>query len=311
MLNTQIVIKETKMNSIIAYNKEKAAKHGWDPSWFGCTLFNEELVQAIKKFQADHGLTADGMCGAGTFRALWTEREQNLPDSVDTVQFGEYIIYNGKQVPIFWDKVITWNEKGGSKASEGKYSSYSGKAPRQPRFFVTHWDVCLNSSSCFRVLEQRGISIHFGLDNDGTIFQWADLQHATWHAGGKAWNHNSVGVEISNAYDLKYQDWYKKRGLPARPVVSDAVCHGNKLAPFTGFYPVQIEALAALWEAVSFACDIPLELPKTKNAVDPSCEANTFAGFCNHYHLTTRKIDCAGLDNELVLAKAKELRKRR
>ena len=297
--------------SRIEYNKSKAAKYGWDPSWFGCTLFNEELIEAITKFQRDNGLTADGMCGSGTFRKVWTHREQNLPDHVESIQFSDYIVYNGTKIPIFWGKVITWNEAGGKKAGSGKYSSYAGKPPRNPSFFVTHWDVCLSSSSCYRVLEQRGISVHFGIDNDGTIYQWLDCQHAAWHAGGRQWNHSSIGVEMSNAHALKYQDWYEKKGFGKRPVIENAMCHGKKLNPFTGFYDKQLDALAALWEAVSFACDIPLELPQAANTVDRDCANNTFKGFCNHYHLTTRKIDCAGLDNDLVLKRALELRQRR
>ena len=299
------------MSKQIEYNKKKALLHGWDPSWFGCTDFDNNLTEAIKKFQKEHGLTADGMCGSGTFRRIFAEREKDLDGTIETVSYREAIIYNGNEVPIFWDKVITWNEAGGKKAGEGKYSSYAGKQPRNPRFFVTHWDVCLNSSSCFRVLEQRGISIHFGLDNDGTIYQWLDLQHAAWHAGGRAWNHDSIGVEMSNAYDLKWQSWYEKKGFGARPIEANAKVHGNTLSPFLGFYKVQEQALAALWEAVSFACGIPLQLPETEDAVDPACKGNTFAGFCNHYHLTNRKIDCAGLDNEKILKMALELRKKR
>ena len=89
------------------------------------------------------------------------------------------------------------------------------------------------------------------------------------------------------------------------------MCHGKLLPNFTGFYEKQIDALAALWEATSFACDIPLVLPKAANTVDRDCKQNKFEGFCNHYHLTSRKIDCAGLDNELVLQKAIKLRERR
>lgn len=299
------------MSKKIEYNKKQAAKYGWDPSWFGCILFNEELVDAIKAFQINHGLTADGMCGPGTYRKLWTDREQYIDEHIDTVGFGQNIIYNGNEYPIFWNKVLTWNEAGGKKASQGHYSSYAGKVSRDPGFFVTHWDVCLTSSSCYRVLEKRGISVHFGIDNDGTIYQWLDMQHAAWHAGGRSWNHNSVGVEVSNAHALKYQSWYQKKGHGKRPVIEGAKCHGKTLSPFTGFYPEQLDALAALWEGVSFACGIPLELPKTKNTVDAECKANTFKGFCNHYHLTSRKIDCAGLDNEAILRKALSLRQRR
>ena len=75
--------------------------------------------------------------------------------------------------------------------------------PREPKLFVNHWDVCLNSKSCFKVLQNRGLSVHFLIDNDGTIYQTMDMQHIAFHAG----NHNdvSIGVEISNAYYPKYQ----------------------------------------------------------------------------------------------------------
>lgn len=297
--------------SAIEYNKRQAKKYKWDPSWFGCQFFNEELVNAIASFQRKNGLSSDGMCGPGTYRVLWADREQWVDGEVETVQYKQAIIYNGNEIPIMWDKVLTWNEVGGKKASKGHYSSYAGKAERAPSFFVTHWDVCLSSNSCYKVLENRGISVHFGIDNDGTIYQWLDIQHAAWHAGGRSWNHASVGVEMSNAYYLKYQDWYKKRLGKERPVIKNAMCHGKRLPDFTGFYPEQVGALAALWEAVSFACNIPLTLPRAANTVDRDCKQNDFTGFCNHYHLTSRKIDCAGLDNELVLEKAKELRKRR
>lgn len=295
----------------LAYNERKALQYGWTPQWFGCTRFDVHLLAAIRSFQAQHGLSPDGMCGSSTFRRLWTERQQEGDYHAiehDSSNTQKHIIYNGNPIPIVWDKVVLWNEEGGMGASSGHYSDYAGQPPRKPSFFVTHWDVCLSSKSCYRVLEQRGISVHFGIDNDGTIYQWLDCQHAAWHAGGRSWNHSSIGVEVSNAYDTKYQSWYVKHGLGERPVVSNAQIHGRRLSPFLGFYDVQIRALAALWRAISDGVGIPLELPATKDRVDPSAAKNEFQGFCNHYHLTSRKIDCAGLDNKLVLARAKQLR---
>ena len=298
----------------IDYNERKALQYGWTPEWFDCTAFDAELIDAIYAFQREHGLSADGMCGPTTFRIKWTERDQE-EESLQKVEQDDstkYIVYNTQQFQIFWDKVVLWSQEGGQEASQGNYSSYAGEPARQPRFFVSHWDVCLSSASCYRVLEQRGISVHFGIDNDGTIYQWLDMQHAAWHAGGRAWNHSSVGVEVSDAYyPDKYQSWYVKNGFGERPIISGATCHGKPLAPFMGFYDVQLEALAALWEAVSYACKIPLELPQTVAAVDPTCAANEFDGFCNHYHLTTRKIDCSGLDNPAILERAKQLRLKR
>ena len=57
------------------------------------------------------------------------------------------------------------------------------KPDRKPTFFVNHWDVCLSADSCAKVLNKRGISVHFLIDNDGTIFQMLDTQHKAWHAG--------------------------------------------------------------------------------------------------------------------------------
>ena len=294
----------------IEWNRRKSLKYGWTPEWFDCEEFNAELISAIIEFQKKCGLSADGLCGSSTFRRLWTHREAEQEYHQIEIQDEDqkYIVYNNQSYPIQWDKVVLWNQEGGKEASQGNYSSYAGQPPRKPRFFVTHWDVCLSSSSCYRVLEKRGISVHFGIDNDGTIYQWLDCQHAGWHAGGKVWNHNSIGVEVTDAYDTKYQSWYKKHGFGERPLIENATVHGKSLKPFLGFYDVQVDALAALWEAVSYACDIPLELPETKGTVDNECSEGYFKGFCNHYHLTKRKIDCAHLDNEAVLAKAKALR---
>lgn len=293
----------------INYNKRKAAKYGWEPSWFGADVFDANLIVKIKEYQRENGLSADGMCGPSTFRHIWTERQQDEPDEEVSNEYGEYIIHDNNRVKIFWDKVITYDEPGGKRASSGNFSSYKNKRPRNPKFFVTHWDVCLSSSSCFKVLEKRGISVHFGIDNDGCIWQWLPMRDAAWHAGGRAWNHNSVGVEVSTAYSLKYQSWYERKGFGPRPVIEGAKVHGSTVRDHLGFYEVQERALAALWEAVSYACDIPLELPDTEYAVDPQCADNEFSGFCNHYHLTRRKIDACSLDNEKILRWAIEIRR--
>jgi hypothetical protein len=293
-------------DDIIEYNKQQAAQYEWDPSWFDCTDFDKLLVHAIRRFQQANGLTADGMCGPSTYRRKWTEREASGDyDVVDYPNDGEsYIIHNGNAVTIHWPKVKLWNQEGGYSTKEGAYSSYAGLGDRKPKFFVNHWDVCLNSRSCARVLWQRGISVHFCIDNDGTIYQLLDTQHAAWHAGNRTWNHNSVGVEISNAYDLKWQDWYVQNGFGERPIMSGYKCHGRKLDPFLGFYDVQLEALAALWEAMNRACGMPFNIPQNLGGVDPDCAGNRFEGFCHHYSLTDRKIDCASLDLRKVVQKA-------
>ena len=292
------------------YNEASAKKLGWEPSWFGEKYFDDKLVRAIKKWQRKQGIPADGLCGPTTFRRLWTERQE--PRVVGEYckntggAYSKSIVYNGVYYPINWDKFVLWSDDGGLHTTSGKYYDYSTRPTRPIRYFVNHWDVCLSSKSCHDVLEKRGISVHFLIDNDGTIYQTMDLQHAAWHAGTERTNRASVGVEITNAFYPKYQNWYKRNGFGERPIIENAWVHGEKLDDFTGFYPQQIEALKALWKAIHKATGIPYETPvnqfgKTSTKYEQEVAYGKFSGFVSHYHVSKRKIDCAGLDIKTLL----------
>ena len=289
------------------YNKASAAKLGWEPSWFGERYFDEKLVRAVKKWQKENGLTADGMCGPGTYRRVWTERQANIDDYKPTnPNYSNYIVYNGNFVPIEWEKVILWSESDGLAAQPGHYYDYSGRPKRNVRLFVNHWDVCLNSKSCNDILNRSGISVQFLIDNDGTIYQTMDMQHGAWHAGSERVNRASVGVEISNAFYPKYADWYVQNGYGERPMVDDAWVNGVKLDPFMGFYPEQIEAAKALWKAVASASNVKLktklnQFGKVSTKYEKEIVYGKFEGVISHYHCYKGKIDCAGLEiGELI-----------
>jgi hypothetical protein len=300
----------------IFYNQGSAAKLDWDPSWFSCEEFDEDLVDAISDWQNKNDLKADGLCGPTTYRRIYTERQSNIDDYKpnlnssfykDEEKTESFIVHRGNFHSINWPKVVLWSESGGLKLEKG-FTPYFEE--RKINMFVNHWDVCLSSESCANVLAKRGISVHFCIDNDGTIYQLIDTNHAGWHAGGRKWNHSSVGVEISNAYYPKYQDWYKRNGFGERPMIEGESCHGNKMKPFMGFYQVQIDALKALWEACHNTMGIPYKCPLDKQGntlkkVSSPVAANRFKGFVSHYHLTNRKIDCSGMDIKKLLEEIK------
>jgi len=300
------------------YNKSSSDSLGWKPSWFGCEEFDFNLVKAVQKWQKAHGLTGDGLVGPMTYRRIWTEREVSISDyeprKNDYTSYGNHhIVHNGNFIPIEWNKVVLWDERDGFKASKGCYTDYSGKPDREPTMFVNHWDVCLSAESCATVLNRRGISVHFLIDNDGTIFQMLDTQHKAWHAGIPRYeggNTKGIGVEISNAYYPKYQDWYVRKGFGERPLQEHGYVHGKTLDPFLDFYPVQLEALKALWKAIHIGIGIPLEYPKNSNghietSIHKECERGKFHGICNHYNFIKTKIDCAGLDLPTLLDEVK------
>jgi len=62
----------------VFYNESSAAKLGWKPDWFGEDDFDDDLTNAIAAWQKKNGLTADGLCGPGTFRRIFTERQVKL-----------------------------------------------------------------------------------------------------------------------------------------------------------------------------------------------------------------------------------------
>ena len=230
-------------------------------------------------------------------RRLETEREAKIIENIPTEE-QEAIFCNGETVGIDWDKVVTFNDDNGLKLSQKCYRK--AKKERTPNMLMAHWDVCLSSKSCFKILEKRNLSVHFLIDNDGTIFQIMDCNDIAFHAGNRPVNNNSIGVEISNAYYPKYQKHYEKQGFGPRPTWEGVRVHGRELEPFLGFYQVQIDAFMALAKSLNNAYGIKLETPQT-NTVHPLAKSGKYNGIVNHYHVTKRKIDCAGLDLDKFL----------
>jgi len=280
------------------YNKKTSKKYGWFPSWLGVEDFDQELIDAVIQFQIEHDLKPDGYVGINTFRRLQVQQEiyqESLKDFSN-------ILVDGRLRPIAWHKV---------KRDLLPSSCFkTSKNYRKPHVIVTHWDVCTSAASCKRVLEKRNISTHFVIDNDGTIVQLVDPNNVAWHAKGA--NNHSIGVDISCAYYTKYMSAYTKKGLPARPLISDSVVHGRRLRTHLGYYPVQVQAYSVL---VRFLCeiyDIPYDYPKDESGflcttVHMPSVKNKFKGVINHYNLTKNKIDTAGLKLDEIIDNIKKM----
>ena len=268
-----------------SYNIKSAYNHGWNPSWFGCSKFGSDLIEAIELFQKKNGLKPDGFCGPKTFQLLNEQREKK-----------ENVIICGlKHIPIN-HKVILWRDDDDWSSQKGCYrESYEN---RKVTLFVNHWDVCRKSSDTINILNKRNLSCHFLIDADpkATIIQTMNTNHVAFHAGGRLWNNASIGVEICNPYYIKYQD--KRR---PRRIVKGAKVHGNTMRDHLDFYPQQIKALVKLWKAIHRAYKIPFQTPTKEDGselggVHRDSMNLKYSGFIHHYNLTSGKIDCGGLD---------------
>jgi len=191
--------------------------------------------------------------------------------------------------------------------------------------FVLHYDVCGISKSCFNVLhDHRGLSIHFMLDLDGTIYQTLDLKERAWHATTS--NDRSIGIEIANmgayppAETKPLQDWYRPDaqgkpiitvpaqlgdpmirqpdfvGRPARPEPVAGAIQGTDLVQYD-LTPEQYAALIKLTAALctvfpKISCDYPRDeqgalIPRKL----PDEALANFQGVLGHYHIQANKID--------------------
>lgn len=188
--------------------------------------------------------------------------------------------------------------------------------------FVLHYDACGTSRTCFKVLhDSRGLSVHFMLDLDGTIYQTLDLKERAWHATTS--NTRSVGIEIANRGaeetgdpDL-LKDWYHQDsngttiiipgtnntqytvdfvGHPARPNMIIGDLQGKHLRQYD-FTPQQYAALQKLTATLctvfpKIKCDYPRDAAGNlvTNKLADDVLAN-YHGILGHFHIQTNKVD--------------------
>ena len=165
------------------------------------------------------------------------------------------------------------------------------------RQFILHHDGCPDAASCFNVLHnERGLSCHFLLDNDGTIYQTLDLAWMGFHAAG--FNAYSVGIEMSNRGDAKkWPTFYSKKGQ-ARETTTCRI-HDHTYLAFQ-YTKQQYEALEKLVRGLARALpNMPIDYPQQSpgyQAWGEITNANTYAGLLGHYHTTRRKWDPGPFD---------------
>jgi N-acetyl-anhydromuramyl-L-alanine amidase AmpD len=194
---------------------------------------------------------------------------------------------------------------------------------KQVDLFVIHYDVCGTSQQCFFILhDYRGLSVHFMLDLDGTVYQTLDLAERAWHAGSA--NDRSVGVEIAHpgAYNsaekaaewygtdedgypfVKFPESFTRRDLltpnfiarPAHKNIIEGDINGSKRYQYD-FTVEQYRALGQLTAALHRVLPrIELAVPRDQDGkvitdVLPDDQLKDFHGVLGHWHITKQKQD--------------------
>jgi N-acetyl-anhydromuramyl-L-alanine amidase AmpD len=186
--------------------------------------------------------------------------------------------------------------------------------------FVIHYDASGTSRQCFRTLHDvRGLSVHFMLDIDGTIYQTLDVKERAWHATTS--NDRSVGVEIANigAYPPEaagvLDRWYREGHLTIPPEYGDG---GVRTPAFLGA-PIRAGPVTGVTQGRTLVqydltpqqYDSLIKLTATLCTVLPGIECNyprdahgdafpdklpddrlgAYRGLLGHYHIQQDKAD--------------------
>ena len=165
------------------------------------------------------------------------------------------------------------------------------------RQFVVHFDGCKDAKMCFKVLhDERGLSCHFLIDNDGTVYQTLDMALMGFHAAG--FNPISVGVEFACRGDAKRWPGYYERYGMSREATTCRIHNHTYLA--YKFTDEQLYAFKHLVTGLRHALpNVPLEYPQAspgRQAWTAIANPMAYSGYIGHYHQTKRKWDPGPFD---------------
>jgi len=273
--------------------------------------------------QGDEIMVCGQLFHTGTPIVLWTD-----PGGYDAYRVGPRFIPADKVSPDL--PKVRYNTRANDlpKADKDRIGAYGWDLASLQKVvdqFVYHYDVCGTSKRCFRVLQDdRGLSVHFMLDVDGTIYQTLDLKERAWHA--TIANSRSVGIEIANmgAYPPgktgPRDKWYEKDAsgrvkikLPTSPEEElihnpQALLAPARNEPVTGkiqgqtleqydLTEAQYDALTKLTAALctvfpKIKCDYPRD---ASGEVRPNAlsrpEFDKYQGVMGHWHVQANKPD--------------------
>jgi N-acetylmuramoyl-L-alanine amidase len=174
---------------------------------------------------------------------------------------------------------------------------------------VLHFDGCVNSRSCFKSMHNRprpsgagcGLSAHFMIDADGTIYQTLDLVERAFHA--EEANSDSIGVEICNRGRVDRSEWPKLPPDYATRPTREVIINGDHHEAYE-FRPEQYDAIIALTRTLLRV------FPKIKPIIpeidgrpimDTLTDPLAFSGILGHLHIEKKKWDPGALDWHRIL----------
>lgn len=149
----------------------------------------------------------------------------------------------------------------------------------ETRAVLLHWTGGRGlAPQVFRTLQERGLSVHFCVEPDGTVWQYADAALRCAHAGvANSW---SAGLEIVNPAT--------PAAAPGRALESDVI-HGHRIH-YAGFTELQTAAALAVTRSLCGAFGLPY-VARAGHDLMSNEEMLSFRGVLGHYEVSSAKRD--------------------
>jgi hypothetical protein len=213
-------------------------------------------------------------------------------------------------------RVVKWDEPSGLNfLPTGKYTKRNVKFEDLSKVlsqFTIHWSATYKASHMFNGLKMRGLSCNFMIDDDcdqngyATIYQNLPIEYAGWSQGGP-FNGYGPGVELSYQPAAWQENWYDandqaKWKVPPHDTV-EATINGTKLKVHLPTQAQMNSLYQLIWGYCELFPHIKPVFPRDgggKLIYKKYNGANNHVGLLNHYHITSEKIDAAGLDMEKI-----------
>ncbi len=196
----------------------------------------------------------------------------------------------------------------GHRRWRGQLVDNLGMLDRVVRLVVLHADQTTTSRDCYRVLCARGLSTHFLVDWDGTVYQALDPVSRAFHARG--FNDVSIGIDLNNrlaplplqgplpSYASLCTPPFPPGFAAQRRPVGTARIHGH-LFRAHGYTEAQLDALRSLLDALVAALPSLAPEGRLRIPLDPVGavlegllpEPDTFTGLVAHWHLSEDRWD--------------------
>ena len=160
--------------------------------------------------------------------------------------------------------------------------------------FVVHHDGMGSSRGCFEVLhDERGLSVHFLIDNNGDIYQTLDLVECGFQAAGV--NEISIGVELcsrGDKLDLTPTQTELYRQFPREKVTCEI--NGHQWLSWN-YTKEQFDAMVALGRTLARVVPGLSQTYPQGGDGEPVWgtlpDPRVYSGYLGHYHVTNQKWD--------------------